>query len=230
MIAITLALIGLGLALFVMGWRRTSPWVCAALGVILAAAQFGPIALVIGVVLLGAAVWFRFRPPVAPIFVAALVMVLAGPQVAPAATATGAVPVGGEAPGAPGNVVVTSQAPLFADVPPGGYPHSVYTGGNCTWWAAYNHPVPAWAPNGDAWQWYPNALAAGIPTSQTPSVGAVVVYRAGAAYSSHGHVGIVVGVGPKTFRVSEMNYLGLDEVDERTAAWPDPEIEGFLPR
>lgn len=130
----------------------------------------------------------------------------------------------------PGRLVVTDARPLFPDVPPGGYPHGVYAGGNCTWWAAYNRRVPQWAPDGDAWRWFGNAQRDGLPTSEAPSVGAIVVYRPSSTYSSHGHVGIVVALGPGTYRVSEMNYVGLDVVDQREAIWPDGNVEGFIPR
>jgi hypothetical protein len=134
---------------------------------------------------------------------------------------------------APGQPIVTDTRPLFPDVPPGGYPHSVYAWGQCTWWAAYNRRVPSWAPpaaDGDAGQWLSNAQRDGLPTSAAPSVGAIVVYRAGATYSSFGHVGIVVALGPGGYRVSEMNFVGLNVVDQREAPWPDGNVEGFIPR
>lgn len=141
-------------------------------------------------------------------------------------------PAGGP-PQGPSAPIVMAARPLFPDVPPGGYPHGVYTAGNCTWWAAYNRRVPEWAPpvaNGDAAYWIDNARHDGIPTSQEPSVGAIVVYRAGPAYSSHGHVAIVVAIGVGAFEVSEMNYDGLNVVDDRGAPWPDANVAGFIPR
>jgi hypothetical protein len=119
--------------------------------------------------------------------------------------------------------------PLFADVPTGGYPHDTYAWGNCTWWAAYNQVVPPYL--GDAWRWLAGASAAGLPTAVQPSVGAVVVYRASPGYDVvHGHVAIVIAVGPSSFLVSEMNYVGLGAVDERDSPWPDWHVEGFIPR
>ena len=119
--------------------------------------------------------------------------------------------------------------PLFADVPAGGYPHSSYIWGNCTWWVAYNRQVPPYL--GDAWQWLANAAAAAMPTSSEPSVGAIVVYRASPGYDVvHGHVAVVIAVGRSGFRVSEMNFLGLALVDERESPWPDWHIAGFIPR
>jgi surface antigen len=119
--------------------------------------------------------------------------------------------------------------PLFADLPAGGYPHSSYIWGNCTWWVAYNRQVPPYL--GDAWQWLAKAAAAGMPTSSEPSVGAIVVYRASPGYDVvHGHVALVIAVGQSWFRVSEMNFLGLAVVDERDSHWPDLYVEGFIPR
>jgi CHAP domain-containing protein len=117
--------------------------------------------------------------------------------------------------------------PLVTDVPPGGYPHSTYAWGNCTWWVAYNRSVPPYL--GDAWKWLATAAAAGMPTSAQPSVGAIVVYRPSPSYDVlHGHVAVVIAVGPTSFRVSEMNFAGLGVVDERDSPWPDWHVEGFI--
>ena len=119
--------------------------------------------------------------------------------------------------------------PLFADVPAGGYPHDTYAWGNCTWWAAYNRLVPPYL--GDAWRWLARAVAAGMPSSSQPSVGAIAVYRASPGYDiKHGHLAIVIAVGPSSFRVSEMNFLGLGVVDERDSPWPDWHVGGFIAR
>lgn len=119
--------------------------------------------------------------------------------------------------------------PLFPDVPPGGYPHDTYAPGNCTWWVAYNRLVPPYL--GDGWQWLGNAAAQGMRTSSQPEVGAIVVYRASPGYDVvHGHVAVVVAVGATSFRVSEMNYLGLGMEDERDSPWPDWHVDGFIPR
>ena len=124
---------------------------------------------------------------------------------------------------------IAGLQPLFPDVPPGGYPHDTYAWGNCTWWVAFNRPVPPYL--GDGWQWLANGAAAGMPTSSQPSVGAIVVYRPSQGYDpARGHVAVVVEVGPTSFRVSEMNYVGLGRVSERDSPWPDWHVEGFLPR
>ncbi len=129
-----------------------------------------------------------------------------------------------------GHIVrLNAVQPLFPDVPPGGYPHDSYTAGNCTWWVAYNRRVPPFL--GDGWQWLDNAAAQGMRTTSQPEVGAIVVYRASPGYDVvHGHVAVVIAVGTTSFRVSEMNYLGLGVVDERDSPWPDWHVEGFIPR
>ncbi len=116
-------------------------------------------------------------------------------------------------------------APLFPYVPPGGFPDP-FPFGQCTWWAAYNYPV-TWG--GNATDWYGNARAQGVPTSSSPSVGAIVVWGAGGGYSVYGHVAIVIAVGAQgSFEVSEMNYQGLGIVDRRwVSSYYD--IEGFIP-
>jgi hypothetical protein len=118
--------------------------------------------------------------------------------------------------------------PLFPWVPVGGFPTWGYAAGNCTWWAAYNHRVPAWSGHGDGGQWFGNAIADHIATSRAPSVGAVVSYS-GPGYSIHGHVALVKGVRPDgSFVVSEMNYLGLDIISERVDSLSNKAINGFV--
>jgi hypothetical protein len=115
--------------------------------------------------------------------------------------------------------------PLFPWVPAGGYPDR-FPFGQCTWWAAYNHRV-TW--NGNAGDWLVNAAGQGVPISYSPSLGAVVVYRPGPAYTVFGHVGNVIATGPGSYMVSEMNYLAWGAVDVRTISWPDPNVSGFIP-
>jgi len=118
-----------------------------------------------------------------------------------------------------------TQAPVFPWVPKGGYPDP-FPPGQCTYWAAYNHLV-TW--NGNAGDWLANAKAQGVATASTPSVGAIAVFRPGAGYSELGHVALVTAVGPHTYSVGEMNYLGLGQLDARTIGWPDPHLAGFIP-
>jgi CHAP domain len=114
---------------------------------------------------------------------------------------------------------------LFAWVPPGGFPDH-FPFGQCTWWAAYNRSV-SWS--GNAGDWLANARAQGFATVDTPTVGAIVVYRPGGDYSLFGHVAIVIAVAPAGYTVSEMNAVGWGQVSTRRLAWPDPQVEGFIP-
>ncbi|HZU16411.1 MAG TPA: CHAP domain-containing protein, partial [Candidatus Dormibacteraeota bacterium] len=77
---------------------------------------------------------------------------------------------------------VTDQTPVMNDVPPGGWPHATYPYGQCTWWVAYNRPVPPYL--GDAWQWLDNAARAGYQVSSQPVVGSIVVYARNHGYST----------------------------------------------
>jgi len=117
-------------------------------------------------------------------------------------------------------------APLFSWVPAGGYPDH-FPFGQCTWWAAYNHRV-SWG--GDARDWVANASAQGIAVEGTPSVGAIVSYRPGGAYSTLGHVAIVVAASADSYTVSEMNAPEWGTVTRRVIRWPDPDALGFIPR
>ena len=117
-------------------------------------------------------------------------------------------------------------APLFSWVPPDGFPDR-YPYGQCTWWAAYNHRV-TWSGNAADWLW--NASAQGVETSPVPSVGAIAVYRRAAPYDpDYGHVAVVIAVTPAAYTVSEMNFIGWGQVSTRVIAWPDRQVEGFIP-
>ena len=119
-----------------------------------------------------------------------------------------------------------SHAPmLFAWVPQGGFPDA-FPYGQCTWWAAYNRQV-TWG--GNARDWLENAKAQGVATSDYPSVGAIVVYRPGGDYSDYGHVAIVTVVTARSYTVSEMNAPAWGRVSTRVIAWPDPQVQGFIP-
>lgn len=119
-----------------------------------------------------------------------------------------------------------SRTELFAWVPDGGYSDR-FPFGQCTWWAAYNRPV-SWG--GDAKDWLTNAQAQRVATSAMPSVGAVVVYRPGGLYSALGHVAIVIEVSTSSYTVSEMNAPHWGVVSSRVVRWPDPDVQGFIPR
>ncbi len=118
-------------------------------------------------------------------------------------------------------------APPFSWVPAGGFPDG-FPFGQCTWWAAYNRRV-TWG--GNAGDWLANASALGVPTSAEPSLGAIVVYRPGGRYSPLGHVALVVAVTASLYTVSEMNAAaGWGRVSTRVIGWPDPDVQGFIPR
>ena len=142
-------------------------------------------------------------------------------SVLPGSDAGSLTPIGGVPP--LGQVIQESDA-LLTWVPANGYPDR-FPFGECTYWAAKNHLV-TW--NGNANVWIIGALLKGAPIASVPSVGAIVVYGAGNGYSDVGHVAIVVAAQPDQYTVSEMNYLGLGIVDERTIAWPDSHILGFI--
>ncbi|MDE3130891.1 MAG: CHAP domain-containing protein [Acidobacteriota bacterium] len=79
---------------------------------------------------------------------------------------------------------------------------SMYAGINCTNYAAYVESQVYGVPTpslllGDAGQWGERAAAAGIPVDQTPTVGSVAVWGAGApGMGGYGHVGVVETIGP----------------------------------
>lgn len=136
----------------------------------------------------------------------------------------GTIPVG--AGGASTKVLSSGDPlkPLFANVPPGGFPDT-FPPGQCTWYAAWEHRV-AWT--GNAGDWWANARAQGAAESSTPSVGAIAVWRPSQSYSVYGHVGVVVQLGSGGFVVSEMNYVGWDVIDTRWVPSGDPALEGFI--
>lgn len=100
-----------------------------------------------------------------------------------------------------------------------------YSWGECTYWVALHFPVPPYL--GNAAEWWQSAAAHGLQEAAAPAQGDVVVYGAGGGYSDMGHVAYVLQVNPDgSFVVSEMNYLGLGIVDQRTSSMAD--VEGFI--
>lgn len=105
-----------------------------------------------------------------------------------------------------------------SDQPPriGSFPHDTFAYGQCTWYAASRRPVP-WV--GDAWMWYGNAKAMGYQVGQTPEPGAFMITWESPWY---GHVAYVEQVNEDgSFVISEMNYKGWDQIDERTVVPAD---------
>lgn len=142
------------------------------------------------------------------------------------ATSSATSPAATPTPGQLGRAEPSTLTPLFAWVPPGGFPDT-FPWGQCTYWAAYNHLV-TW--KGNAWQWLANAAAKGISSTDAPAVGAIAVYPKAPGYNREfGHVAIVIAVTSTTYTVSEMNYSAFGVVDTRTIALPDPKVEGFIP-
>jgi surface antigen len=122
-------------------------------------------------------------------------------------------------------VVGTTITPLFSSVPQTGNPDA-FPPGQCTYYAAWQHRV-TWG--GNAADWYDNARAHGVSVTRVPSVGAIAVWLAGPRYGVYGHVGIVIRVMRNSYTFAEMNYVGNGIIDQRVVAWPDPDIEGFIP-
>jgi surface antigen len=98
--------------------------------------------------------------------------------------------------------------------------------GQCTWFVATKRRV-TWG--GNAADWLRNARAKGLPTSSTPTVGAIAVYRPGHGYDPvAGHVALVVGVGADTYVVMEANVRGVGWVDFAQKRLNDPGLAGFI--
>jgi len=94
--------------------------------------------------------------------------------------------------------------------------------GYCTWYVATRTHVP-WG--GNAKNWLENARAYGAVTSQTPSVGAIVVTTDNRRY---GHVAFVESVSENGFTVSEMNYQKFGKVNTRFIPNGSRIIRGFI--
>lgn len=89
-----------------------------------------------------------------------------------------------------------------------------YSTGYCTWYVKNRRPD---LPNGlgNANMWYSNARAFGLPTSTTPSAGAVGTTTRG----SLGHVVYVESVNSDgTINISDMNYSGWNQISYRTVS------------
>ena len=104
--------------------------------------------------------------------------------------------------------------------------------GYCTWYVATRRCVP-WL--GNAKDWYGAAAAMGYKEGKLPIPGAIVVFWPGIdGVSSLGHVAYVEAVGPAegiptgSFKLSEMNFAGWDEVDYRVVSDTSSSIEGFI--
>lgn len=84
-----------------------------------------------------------------------------------------------------------------------------YTWGYCTWWAAQTKLTENLSGLGNAKMWAINARKRGLSIGSTPRVGATVVFAPWVQGAwSLGHLGHVVAVSGKRFRISEMNFYG----------------------
>jgi hypothetical protein len=104
--------------------------------------------------------------------------------------------------------------------------------GFCTYYVATRRCVP-WLGNAESW--YSAAAAMGYKEGRLPVPGAIVVFRPGVdGVSSLGHVAYVEAVGPAegipagSFKLSEMNFAGWNEVDYRVISDTSADIEGFI--
>jgi LysM repeat protein len=94
--------------------------------------------------------------------------------------------------------------------------------GQCTWWAYHMKPVP-WS--GNAIEWYAQAQRYGWLVGRAARPGSIMV----SAESYYGHVAYVESVNSDgSWTVSEMNYLGVGRVDQRTIHPPFAPLLGFI--
>jgi surface antigen len=93
--------------------------------------------------------------------------------------------------------------------------------GYCTYYVASRRSIP-W--NGNAWQWYGNAIGYGRSVGRAPVPGAVMVTWE----SSVGHVAYVESVNGNSFTVSEMNYAGYGVRSSRTITTSSVPLIGFI--
>jgi surface antigen len=117
-----------------------------------------------------------------------------------------------------------SSHPQSSDAIPFGHSHyNRFPWGQCTYWVASQRDIP-W--NGNAWEWFGAAQAAGVATGKTPRVGAVMVTWESRYY---GHVALVEQVfDDGSWEISEMNYRGLGVVDHRRIRFGQVPLIGFI--
>lgn len=125
---------------------------------------------------------------------------------------------------APAPAPARTQVASYSSVPsyiPASSGSNRFPWGYCTYYVASRRSIP-W--NGNAWQWYGNAIAYGRAVGSTPVPGAVMVTWE----SSVGHVAYVESVNGNTFTVSEMNYRGYGVVSSRTLTTSSVPLIGFI--
>jgi LysM repeat protein len=105
----------------------------------------------------------------------------------------------------------------------GPFANGKFVMGQCTWYVASRRNV-TWT--GDAWMWWGNARAMGVPEGQVPEPGAIMVTWESPWY---GHVAYVEQVNADgTFVVSEMNFKAPYVIDTRTLRTKDVPLLGFI--
>jgi surface antigen/LysM repeat protein len=105
----------------------------------------------------------------------------------------------------------------------GPYAVTRFPWGQCTYLVATKVPV-TWL--GNAWQWYGAAQAAGWQVGSTPRAGAIMVTWESKYF---GHVAYVEGINADgSWFVTEMNYLGLGVIDQRTIRPGQVPLIGFI--
>lgn len=118
------------------------------------------------------------------------------------------------------------HVPKWSNSHPG--KNNLYDAGQCTWYAygireKLGKPVSTYW--GDAHNWNDRAKSEGYKVNETPKVGALFIaeQNAGGHDGVHGHVGVVIGVsdGGKKFKITEMNYKGPYQINQRTLSMTD---------
>lgn len=103
---------------------------------------------------------------------------------------------------------------------------SFYPYGQCTWWVAQKKAVGKW---GNAKNWLKNALLDNFSVCMgsdcQPKEGAVISLKGHPVY---GHVAYVEEVKENKVLISEMNYLGVGNINYRTFRIGDKRILGYI--
>src|SRR5213595_2249336 len=102
-----------------------------------------------------------------------------------------------------------------------------YPVGQCTYYVAERFPG-IFGQMGNAGQWIASAGKQHYPVINQPLPDTIAVF-AGPGYAPEGHVAVVDSVNADgTYNVSEMNYSGWDQVDQRRVT-PGQELGFIIP-
>lgn len=110
----------------------------------------------------------------------------------------------------------------IATLSDGSYATHSFPYGYCTYYVSTRRNV-TWS--GNAIAWLGNARAQGVPTGNTPQVGAIMVTSEG-GYT--GHVAYVEAVDGNNVTISEMNYKGWGVISSRTISASSGVIRGYI--